>query len=175
MVPFLRVSSHASWREVRARIMPIYFTCTLHHGSKRLHKMTPLSWRGPPHPPGISLITYHIQDCRESGLPQSIRAVQICNYALMLMTETNIMDAVYCHNCLGYNIVCFQAVVSAAMGAQGGGLGLVTRERSEGWIVKSVRFRRTNVVIYEIVSGAQWTLLIRAYLYLSTIDNLPGI
>ena len=56
-----------------------------------------------------------------------------------------------------------------------GGLGFVTRERSEGWIVKSVRFRRTNVVIYEVVSGAQWTLLIRAYLYLSTIDNLPGI
>ena len=43
------------------------------------------------------------------------------NYDLMLLTDTKISDAVYCHNCLEYEIFCSEATVTAEGGAQGGG------------------------------------------------------
>ena len=59
-----------------------------------------------------------------SNPPQAIWAVERGNYDLMLLTETNIMDAVYCRNRLGYYVVCYKATVTSDRGAQGG-VGIV--------------------------------------------------
>ena len=75
---------------------------------------------------------YNIWDVRGFGLPKAIRAVQLGNYNLMLILETNIPDEGYCHKRLGCNTVYTQAV---AGGAQGG-VGLVVKERLEGQSVK---------------------------------------
>ena len=48
-----------------------------------------------PSPPGLNLGTYNIRYVRGFALPQAIQAVQIRKYDLMLMTETNILDADY--------------------------------------------------------------------------------
>ena len=47
------------------------------------------------------------------------------------------------------------------------------KERSERWIVKSMRFHGSNVVSCEIVFGAHQTSLIRAHLNLYIIYHLP--
>ena len=52
--------------------------------------------------------------------------MQLGNYDMMLLTETNILDEEYCHNHLGYNVVCYQALGTVDGGAQGV-LGLVVR------------------------------------------------
>lgn len=50
--------------------------------------------------------------------------VQLRNYDLMLLTETKIPNVVYCHNHLGYNILCSRVLVTAAGGgARGSGTG----------------------------------------------------
>ena len=66
--------------------------------------------------------------------PQAIRAVNIGNYNLMLLTEKKILYEVYCSNRLGYEAVCSQAVGTTARGAQGG-VGLVIRKWLERWSV----------------------------------------
>ena len=66
--------------------------------------------------------------------PQSIRAVQIGNYNLMLLTEKKIMYEAYCYNRLGYGAVCSQTVGTTAKGAQWG-VDLVIRKRPESWSV----------------------------------------
>ena len=52
-------------------------------------------------------------------------------------------------------------------------VGLVTTERPEGWYIDSTRFHGTNMVSCEIVTGIQWTTIIRAYLPPSNMDRLP--
>ena len=116
-----RVSVPASWRGVRSSTIHIYFTHLLHHGSDWLNT-TPPPLCHPPYPIGLNLVTCNIRDGRGFRLPQAIRAVQIGNYNLILMTETKIPDVVYCHNYLRYDIVCSQAVVIAAGGVKGGGV-----------------------------------------------------
>ena len=54
-------------------------------------------------------------------------------------------------------------------------MGLVIRERPEGWIVKPMRFHGPNMVICKIVSSAKRTLLIGAYLPPSTLNHLPDL
>ena len=49
------------------------------------------------------------------------------------------------------------------------------RERPEGQIAESTHFHGPNMVIYEIISGAQRTPLIGGYLPLSTLYHLPDI
>ena len=83
----------------------ICLTLPLYHVIDRLHTTVLYPWRQLPCPPGLSLRTYNILYGYGFGLPQAIRAVQIGNYDVILMIETNIPDAVYCHNCVGYNIV----------------------------------------------------------------------
>ena len=114
----------------------------------------------PPHPPGLNIGTCNIPYGRGFGLPQSIWAMQLGNYDLMLLTETKIPNVVYCQNLLRYNIVCSQEVGTAAGGEQGW-VGLILRERPEGWIFESTCFHWPNVVICEIVSGKQQTPLIK--------------
>ena len=65
-------------------------------------------------------------------------------------------------------------VVIADRGAQGR-VGLFIRGRPEGWVVESTQFHRPKVVSYEIVSGANRTPLIRAYLPPSNLYHLPYI
>ena len=56
----------------------------------------------------------------------------------MILTETKITDAVYCHNRLGYDVVLSQATVTMDGGYRGGGgVILVLQERLEGWIFES--------------------------------------
>ena len=117
---------------------------------------------------------YNIQDGRRFRLTQAIWAVQLCNYDLMLMMETKILYDAYFHKNLGYDAVFSQAVITAAGGDQGG-VGLVVRERPYEWSLGSMRFHGPNVVICKIVSGGQNTLLVRAYLPLSTLDQLPDL
>ena len=52
-------------------------------------------------------------------------------------------------------------------------VGLVTRERQEGWDIDFTRFHGPNMVICEIVTGIQWTPLIRAYLPPVKMYRLP--
>ena len=63
--------------------------------------------------------TYNIRDSCVFGLSQAIRAVEQGNYDLVILTETKIPDAVYCHNFLGYDAVYSKATVTAAGGSQG--------------------------------------------------------
>ena len=114
--------------------MPICFTRPLCHDSDRLHTAPPLLRSRLPHPLGINLVTYNIRDDCGFAPSQSIRAVHIGNYNLMLLTEKNIPYEAYCYNRLGYGAVCSQTVGITAKGAQWG-VDLVIRKRPERWSV----------------------------------------
>ena len=58
--------------------------------------------------------TYNFQDGRSFYLPLAIYAIKQGNYDLMLLTERKILDAVYCRNRPGYDIVCSKATVTTA-------------------------------------------------------------
>ena len=75
------------------------------------------------------------------------------------MTETKIPDKVYCRNRLGSKNLGSQAGVTTSTGEQDR-VDLVVRERPDGWIVESMRFRGPNVIICEVVLGGQQTPLI---------------
>ena len=47
-----------------------------------------------------------IRDGHRFIIPQAIRAVDRGKYDLMILTEMNILDVVYCRNHLGYDVVC---------------------------------------------------------------------
>ena len=64
----------------------------------------------------------------------------------MMLIETNIFDKAYCHNRLGYKVVCSLETTTEAGGVQGG-VGLVVQERPNGWSVELTRFHGLNVVI----------------------------
>ena len=52
---------------------------------------------------------------------------------------------------------------------------LVVRERPEGWSVESTGFHVPNMVSCGIFSGIHRTPLNRAYLFPSTLDQLPDL
>ena len=114
--------------------MPICFTLPLRHVSDRLHTAPPQPRRRLPHPLGINLGTYNIRDDCGFAPSQAIRAVQIGNYNLVLLTEKKIPFEAYCYNHLGYDAVYSQAVGTTARGAQWG-VDLVIRKRLESWSV----------------------------------------
>ena len=64
--------------------------------------------------------TYNIGDSGGFGLPQAISSIKQGNYELMLLIETKILEAVECHNLLGYDVVFSTVTVTTAGGAQGG-------------------------------------------------------
>ena len=79
-------------------------------------------------PPSLNLGVYNILDGCGFGLPQVICDLEQGNYDLMISTETKILDVVYCHNLLGYELLLSQDTVTAARGAQWG-IRMVSRER----------------------------------------------
>ena len=85
-------------------------------------------------PPGLNLGMYNIWYSCGFGLPQVIRAVDLRNYDIMLLTGTIISDAVYFKNNIRHDNVCFRATPTVDEGAPGG-VGLVTREVSDQWDV----------------------------------------
>ena len=125
-------------------------------------------------PLGLNPIMYNIWDSRSFAPPQPTGAMQLGKYNMVLLTYKKIPKEAYFHNHLGYNVVCYQAVVNTARGVQVG-VGMVVRERSYRWSVELTRFHRGNMVICEIVSGGQQTPIIGAYLPLSTLEHLPDM
>ena len=65
---------------------------------------------------------------------QAIWEVQISSFNLMVLKETKTTDQAYCHNRLGYNVVCFLEIMTAD-GCAKGGVGLLFRDRSQVWII----------------------------------------
>ena len=98
--------------------------------------MTPLR-RWPPRPPRLFIGALNIQDSRGFGLVQAICVVESGGFDVMLITKTNISTMAYFQDRLGYKITCSSARPSSAGGAQGG-VGLVTRERPDGWGIESM-------------------------------------
>ena len=90
----------------------------------------------------------------------------------MLLTETNILDAVYCHNHLGYDVICSEETVTVSRGDQRGFV-LVSRKQPLGVDCQVNELLGLNTVSYEVVDGNYRTPLIGAYLPPSTLDNLP--
>ena len=74
---------------------------------------------------GINQGTYNIWDNRGLGLPQAIFDAKQGNYDLMLLTETNTPDVVYCRKRLGCDVV-FSKATFAAVGVSQGGFGVVS-------------------------------------------------
>ena len=67
-----------------------------------------------------------IQDSCGFGVPQEIRETHMGNYDFVILIETEILDAVYCNNRLGYDVACLRSDPTAVFGVQGS-LVLVTR------------------------------------------------
>ena len=67
-------------------------------------------------------------------------------FNLLNMTETKITDQAYCQKRMGYDVPCSKAITTADGNAQGG-LGMVVRDRPQGWSIESTRFHWENVVI----------------------------
>ena len=90
-------------------------------GSTR-HQRRRNSCRSPLYPhPQLNLSTYNIQDRHGFGLLQAIRLVHLGKYDLMLLTDTKILDVVYCKNHLGCDIIFSRATPTTSGGAQRGG------------------------------------------------------
>ena len=77
---------------------------------------------------GLNLGTYNIRDGQGFGLSQEIRAIERGNYNVMLLTDTNIPDAVFCHNFLEYDVVSSKETVTMSEGTQVGGRDRIVGE-----------------------------------------------
>ena len=86
----------------------------------------------------------------------------------MILTETKIPDAVHFRNRLGYDVVCYKAAVTTCRGAQMR-VEIVSRKRTEGWIVESTRFHGPNMLSCKLVVSDQQTPLIGSYLTQPTL------
>ena len=130
------------WNWSQGGNMVICFNRLIRHGNDPLHLPLPLPWSLPPRPMGLNLGMYKIWDGHGFGTPHTIWAAEQGNYDLMLLMETNIPDAVYCRNHLGYDIVRYKATLTTA-GVGHGGLesrprrswrgGLFSQRTSMGW------------------------------------------
>ena len=136
--------------------MPICPTRPIIHDGYRLHTAPPPLCRQTSHRRGLSLRTFNTHDGRGFMLVQAIRAVQISGFGLMIMIETKIANQYYCHNRLGYDVVCSLSITTAADGAQGG-VGLVVWDQPQGWSIESTRFRGPKLVICKVVTGIKRT------------------
>ena len=77
--------------------MPIYFTHHIRRVRDLLNMVPPPLQLRPTYPPCLNHLMYNIRYGQGFILPQAIWAVQLGNYDLMLLTETNIPYGVYCH------------------------------------------------------------------------------
>ena len=85
--------------------IPIFLTQMISHGRDRLHMAPPPPCERTPRPRGIFLGILNIRDGRCYGILQSIRAVHIGGFDLMILMETKITNQYYCRSRLGYNIL----------------------------------------------------------------------
>ena len=69
-------------------------------------------------------------------------------------------------------MLCSAAIPSSDGGAQGG-VGLVIRERPNGWGIESTCLHGLNVVSFYVVTSHTRTPLIRMYLTPSILEHLP--
>ena len=99
--------------------------------------------------------------------------VQIIGFDLMILTENNITKKAYCHNMIGYDMVCSQEITTWDCDAQGR-VGMVAWYQTQVWSIELTRFHGMNVVICEVVSG-KCTPIIRAYLPTSTLEHLSDL
>ena len=141
--------------------MPLCFTRPIQYVVDRLHTAP-----APPrrhYPEGLYLGTYNIRNGRFFSLAQSIWGVRLSIFDGMLLTDTNITSEAYFHNWLGYDMVCFPAISKTTGGVQGV-VGLVVRERPQGWSLDLTRLHRPNLVSCKVISGVKRTPLVGAYL-----------
>ena len=85
--------------------------------------------------------------------------VQIGGFDLVVLTDTKVTDKVYCHKSMGCDVV-FSPYTTIESDIFQGGVGLVFRDRSKGWSIKSTLFHGPNVVSCEVVAGGKWTPLV---------------
>ena len=97
------------------------------------------------------------------GWRRSSGKVERGGFDVILLTETKIQTEAYYHNRLEYNVTCMKERLSSA-GVSQGGVGLVTREWTNGWGIESTRFHGPNMVSSEIVTGPTQTPLVGSYL-----------
>jgi hypothetical protein len=147
----------------------IQFTQPITHCNDPLHTQ-PVTKS--PKPPSITIGTYNIRDSQNSGLAAAVRAIQLGNYNLAILTETKIPDNIYTKHCLDYHVVCSQATPGPNGGAQGG-IALCTRQQPEGWEIESTQFHGPNVLSCLIVTGDTRMPFIGVYLPPSNLTSLP--
>ena len=98
----------------------MYFTRPIRHDGEIPHTVPPPPHLRLPRPWVLSLGTYNICDSQIPGLTQAIRAARIGSFNLMILTGTKNTDQAYCRNRMGYDVVCSQAITTAAGDRQGG-------------------------------------------------------
>ena len=151
--------------------MDIWFTRSIRHGADRLHTALAPSHHWAMRPLGINIGTYNIRYGWAFGLPEAIWVVLKGNYDIIILTKTKVQDEMYCWNRLGYDVYCLLAMLMEDGGAKGG-VGIVSIERPEGWLIELMRFHDPNVVNFELMMGNIWMPVIRAYLPSSMIEIL---
>ena len=87
--------------------MVICFTEPIRHGGDRLHLLQLPPQRRFTHPMGLKQGTYNIWDDHGFRLTQAIQDVKQGNYELIFLTETKILDMMYCRNCLGFDVISY--------------------------------------------------------------------
>ena len=152
--------------------MPLTFSQPILNGSNRLNMASPPLHRRPPRPSRIDIRTLDIPDGKGFRLVQAIRAVEPRGVDVVLMTDKKIQTEANSHNQIGYEVTFSAACPSSAGGAQVG-VGLLTRERPNGWGIESMRFHGPNVVSCKIVTEHTHTPIVCAYLPPSTLEHLP--
>ena len=89
----------------------MYVNRMIRHGWDLLHTMPlplqTLCSQGP------SIGKCHIRDGRGSGIVQAVWEERIGDFDLIILTETNTNDQVYCFNRTGYDMVCLKAITKA--------------------------------------------------------------
>ena len=99
-----------------------------------------------------------------------VRFVKLGGFDLMVLTDTKIFMREYCWNWIIYYIFCLPAWTASSSGYQGG-MRLVSQECQMVWSLELMHFHVPNVVSCVVVIGASWTLIVVAYLLMSTMGQ----
>ena len=92
----------------------------------------------------------------------------------MVFTDTKVTYQAYCHNRLGYDVVCLPKIMMNISRVYGG-VVLVVWDQPKGWIVESTRLHRLNMARSDIFYGGKQTRLIGAYFPPYTLEHLPNL
>ena len=115
----------------------------------------------PPFPAGLAIGTLNTWGGKGFGLTQAIQEVEHGGFDVMLLIETKIQVEEYSQNRMGFDVIFSAALPYSASGSQGG-VGLVLRDRTNGWGIKSTLFHGLNLVICNIITGRIRTPLVGA-------------